>query len=553
MTKFIAVNGDNAPTNFDLAGDDSKYLGKTLRKAERALEERLRALVSDLERCLAPLIGPDSKAHSFMMSLLHSQSRYAKERHRQHTERVLAGEPPSAPAAAAAATAAAAVVGAAASVGQGNQVNGAESKLTSEALVDDLGPKQPWTLLLFVDPTLLALPWEALGLVGLFDGKVHRDFSLHMYHHRLVTLYGGVRRSATEETAAAEMTAQIAAAAAAASATANGAAPISLSPAAVKYVVDPLNEDNGSRMKGYQRHSIAKTLNDLIITLPPATQAAQWRKVRCEEGIVTTNDFLLAADESTQRLATAAGAAAPGEAQAAGKGKAAPAATLATVSPNQALLAFTLGRFGSVLPPIEIATMNMEPVAMFFCVDTSNNDTSNRRQISSDVLKTVKSVDAEQPLVMAAICSLAGVGGVLMQSWSTPINSQNRFLRTMLHHFTNNSAAVIPAHVKKPVVEGKMPMVQALALSNYPPGSESALAPETSAAATAAALAGIAVAPSTDSVDHMEGQSISRVNSILGSATGDVALDDAAAAPKAIKQWVRLARVLYGVGHVTYG
>ena len=193
-TKFIATYGESAPTDCDLEGTTSKYESKNLRKAERALEEKLRALVADMESLLAPLLGPTSRVHGLLQVL------------------TMGAE------------------GAAPVLKEGSS-----------------------SLLMLIDPTLQQLPWEALQITVPFSGRVSRDFSLHMTHHRLQTL------------TAAAVPATTGAANVAAAPTA-GSAVINVSASAVRYVADPLREDEyaGSRMPGLQRKSITQAVHTLI-------------------------------------------------------------------------------------------------------------------------------------------------------------------------------------------------------------------------------------------------------------------------------------------------
>lgn len=197
-TKFIATYGESAPTDCDLEGTTSKFESHNLRKAERALEEKLRALVADLETLLSPLMGPGSKAFSLLQSLL------------------------------------------------------GVNTPNNTGVLKDVYP----SLMLLVDPTLQSLPWEALQLPGLFNGRVCRDFSLHMMHHRMQTLTPAP------------------AAGAPAAAPAAGAAPgtVSVTAAGLKYIVDPLAEDEytGTRMQGLERASITQAVKNLIAGTSPA-------------------------------------------------------------------------------------------------------------------------------------------------------------------------------------------------------------------------------------------------------------------------------------------
>lgn len=126
--KFVAVYGENVSPDQDLAGVESVQAGK-LGKVERALEERLRAVLADLELALRPLLGPESVLGGFLKDLL------------------------------------------------------------APVLAEDgtVAPDQPapLSLLVLVDPVLHELPWEGLSSVAGFHGRVGRDFSLHLLGHRL--------------------------------------------------------------------------------------------------------------------------------------------------------------------------------------------------------------------------------------------------------------------------------------------------------------------------------------------------------------------------------
>lgn len=65
-TKFIATFGDNMAPEQDLDGVESEFPDKRLRKTERALEERIRALLSDMDSILSPLLGAGGVLDNFV-------------------------------------------------------------------------------------------------------------------------------------------------------------------------------------------------------------------------------------------------------------------------------------------------------------------------------------------------------------------------------------------------------------------------------------------------------------------------------------------------------
>jgi hypothetical protein len=141
--KFVAVYGENVSPDQDLAGVESAQAGK-LGKVERALEERLRAVLADMELALQPLLGPDSVLGAFLRSLL-------------------------------------------------------APELAEDGTVAPTQP-EPLSLLLLVDPSLQELPWEGHSSVAGFCGRVGRDFSLHLLGHRLSSHTDVVVRSSSLST-----------------------------------------------------------------------------------------------------------------------------------------------------------------------------------------------------------------------------------------------------------------------------------------------------------------------------------------------------------------
>jgi hypothetical protein len=67
-TKFVNIYGESVSQDQDLVGCDGRVGGKLL-KTERSLEERLRALVADLETVLSGVLGPESSVARLFSSL----------------------------------------------------------------------------------------------------------------------------------------------------------------------------------------------------------------------------------------------------------------------------------------------------------------------------------------------------------------------------------------------------------------------------------------------------------------------------------------------------
>ena len=85
VAKFVAVYGENVTSDQDLACVESMQAGK-LGKVERALEERLRALLADLDLLLDPILGPGSRIHSLFSALCSPErgGRRGAPRHAAH-------------------------------------------------------------------------------------------------------------------------------------------------------------------------------------------------------------------------------------------------------------------------------------------------------------------------------------------------------------------------------------------------------------------------------------------------------------------------------------
>jgi hypothetical protein len=312
------------------------------------------------------------------------------------------------------------------------------------------------SLVLFVDVTLQSLPWEALQLMALFEGCTSRDFSLHMFQHRLQAL----------------TTTPLADPPALVSAPAVG---LSVPSTGVRYIVDPLQEDPGNKSEDMARESMTQTLNGFLARPDVVGGGAKWLKVRDRSGVASLQDWTLAVDLASQKSPQAV-----------------------------ALLAYTLGRVGSLLSPAEIVAMNLERLSLFVSVDLGHSDSSYRRQNSVDVLKRPREIESEQPLVVAAVMALSGTGSQLIHLWSTPFPAQIRLLSIFWRSFT--------------VGRRGDRVVYSLADANnnntsFPQG-----------AAPAAPAVAVAVG---------------------GTDTGSPS-------PPPVKKWVRLSRVLYGLPHITY-
>jgi hypothetical protein len=133
--KFITAYGESTPHDLDFAStknytnvEAKTEAERTMRKAEHALEENLRAWLEGMDLFLEPLLGKNSQLTAFMNSSLTS-------------------------------------IGVAGSV-------------------------LPSLLLLLGDETMHALPWEGLEFCKKFQGRISRDYSLAVLGNRLKNVHG---------------------------------------------------------------------------------------------------------------------------------------------------------------------------------------------------------------------------------------------------------------------------------------------------------------------------------------------------------------------------
>ena len=217
-TRFITTYNDTATTDIDLDQTTSKHQYKNLIKAERALDEQLRALLCDLEQLLAPLLGPQSRAYMHILTLLGITSTTSTSNDTAGTSNST-----TAPTTTAA----------------------TNPTTTDNKSVFGILKDRNASLQLFLDPFLQSLPWEGLAICESLQGKVARDFSLHMFAHRMNSSSGST-------TAAVPTT--------------NTTTTPTVSASGFKYIVDPLQDDNytGTRMPGLERASMSEMMQQLI-------------------------------------------------------------------------------------------------------------------------------------------------------------------------------------------------------------------------------------------------------------------------------------------------
>ena len=82
-----------------------------------------------------------------------------------------------------------------------------------------------------------------------------------------------------------------------------------------------------------------------------------------------------------------------------------------------AVFVHTIGRFSALLSPRDAVTLNLTNIALLFIADLSLNDSSSRRQNSSDNVKRSDEIAMEQPWAVAGVLSLSGVGSLVIHRY----------------------------------------------------------------------------------------------------------------------------------------
>jgi len=329
--KFVAIYGESVSADQDIVGVEGISGGK-LFKTERALEERLRALVSDLEQVVVKILGEHSIVRQFLAT---------------------------------------------------NTAQQADSAAAS--------------LVLLIDPSLQSLPWEALSFTSLFAGGVGRDFSIHLFGHRLSSFSTGPN------------------------------AVIVCESSSIKTVCDPYGDDTGSRIEGLERQAISQVMTNLAENV---VGVSKWRPVCAGNGAALSSyDWLSAAIPSAP-------------------------------SKKTSFFAYTPGRLGSLLAPVDLACLDFQNVLLFVVSDQGFTDASFRRQNGFDNIKQPREIALENPLQMAALASLGGAGSLVLTTWGTTLAAQRRFVSSFWSSLCGSkSGGTAAAGKSKPTVVSSLSAV----------------------------------------------------------------------------------------------
>ena len=245
-------------------------------------------------------------------------------------------------------------------------------------------------VILCVPELLETLPLEGLKAFS-GAGAVARDFSAHMFHHRLTTYRD------------------------------QGSKPCSAISTAV--VADPRHEDTHNHRKQLSDH---RPGND-----KPGTGGAP----------VTKNLTILETLAATRNKINIGGL---GEDATNKEGNVLTGASqIPSTGQWQRLLAgrdgggyiyYGLGRMLAYLAPEFVAGLDLSRCPLALLLDQSLNDEANRRQSKADNQKSTDALELETPSSTAAILSLAGINTIVLNQWGTSFASNSRMCQELFFH-----------------------------------------------------------------------------------------------------------------------
>ena len=303
------------------------------------------------------------------------------------------------------------------------------SSLTSTTVAG--GKKIEPSVVLLLEPGLQTLPWEGLSFFqgtyspssssDLPSGKqspvapfysISRDFSIHFFHHRMKAIAADLNLPAL----------------------------INLPSSSVRYAVDPFDEDAGNQAVGMVRKPLQEIFEGSINGSSALIHGGKkWQKLRSSPtGNLALQDWIVSVHNNASLLPLPSVPPTGKEA----KGAPPPPAQIASA---QGVFVQTLGRFGSLLAPQELSSLDLEKVLLLCVFDQGHNEASARRQVSADVVKAAAEVELEQPLNMMGLLALSGPAAVVAHAWSTPLTAQSRLLQTFWQPFSAGTASTVSA------------------------------------------------------------------------------------------------------------
>jgi hypothetical protein len=338
--KFVASFGDQMNCDTDVEeeiSDNGASIGNSVTsstvssnflKAEHSINERLRAMVSDLESSFSPILGVNSRVYEFLKEKITSSQQISKDK--------------------------------------------ASSKDSSPSL------------LLLIDPFLQELPFDALEISNLYKGQVIKDYSIHLFGHRM--------RSKNSRDI--------------------------IKASCVRSVVDTFYEDRRPADPSFKNSSLLESYHSLFSKDNGIAGADKWKRV------VVGGDSGVSLQQWIEVSSTAE-----------------------TVS-NKLLYVNVPGKLSSIWNPNDLSLLNLESIPIVIILDSGNNDASYRRQNTVDNKKSEQDLINDSPDRVAALLSLNGANSVIWMQWSTSFSSQNLFSRTFWKYFSNDKHPLLQSYAR---------------------------------------------------------------------------------------------------------
>jgi hypothetical protein len=310
-----------------------------------------------------------------------------------------------------------------------------KSSLVAKFLHSNFGSVPNPSLLLLLDPSIQDFPLEVLDICTPYEGRIFRDFSIHMLGHRLAKPMGTVGASL------------------------------------VSCIVDPYADD----VKPSVASALILPMSTLFecFTKPgtglTAPGADRWRPVCVKGGCgVTLQDWTEAS---------------------------APLIAPSDANKGRMFYIHCPAKLSCNLTPGELSLLNLSGVSVAFILDGGHSDTSYRRQNGIDNKKTPSELAMEDPIKMLALMSLNGANSVVGGLWSTSFASQYLISTSFWTSFATEKQPLLVAHSKSALACAAVmasPPSTASPVSSAPLPSAS---PAAASAVNAGALTGSVVGP----------------------------------------------------------
>lgn len=241
-------------------------------------------------------------------------------------------------------------------------------------------------LYLFIDPVLQNLPIEAMESISTaYNGAVVRDYSVHMTGHRLAAMAGPPAIATVKASA-------------------------------VSGVVDTFAEDNKTaESTNGKYHSIREVYGQLTSTPAEVAGGDKWKPVCVGVGTGISLQQWISLSSDTEGVAC---------------------------------YVHVPGKLSSILPPTDLALMDLSKVAMAVILDCGNNDASYRRQNVVDNKKSPRELVNDDPSRIAAMLTLCGVNSVIYCQWSSSFSSQATFASAFWRALSIDKLSVHQSYMK---------------------------------------------------------------------------------------------------------